>query len=106
LRFLTNSRLRRKIEQANSIIHNKLDIFKKSIIGLESDNGGGNPGMPSSSSTRNLNESQGPSQDSDPSVAEDEVESAVKLSLMIEDQDGKDLWQGLFGLEVCVDLLV
>jgi len=36
---LTNSRLRRKVEQANSTIHNKLDIFKKSIIGLETETG-------------------------------------------------------------------
>lgn len=45
-----------------------------------------------------MNESQ--SDREEPMVSEDDVENAVKLSLMIEDQDGKDLWQELFGLEV------
>jgi hypothetical protein len=32
-------------------------------------------------------------------VEEEEVETSMRLSLMIEDQDGKALWSELFGLE-------
>lgn len=38
-------------------------------------------------------------EENDESV-EQEAESRMRLAVMIEDQDGKDLWAELFGLEV------
>ena len=92
LRFLTNSRLRRKLEQENSDVHNKLNIFKKSIQPEAA------PALQSSQSISNLQQQN--QQELNQVAVEEEVESAVKLSLMIEDQDGKDTWAELFGLEV------
>ncbi len=47
----------------------------------------------------NLADPMSPSSDPD-AANEDEIEASVKLSLMIEDQDGKQLWSELFGLNV------
>jgi len=97
LRILTSSRLRRKIEHANSEIHKKLEIFRASIK-EEPDatkNGGS---AENKANSANNTDSNNPEEEAS-ALVEEIVENSVRLTLMIEDQDGKDLWDKLFGLE-------
>lgn len=93
LRMLTSSRLRRKIEYANSEIHSKLQQFRQSIKD--------NPEDTAQDDDKNTPAKQRSGEDEEEtSFVEELVESTVHMSLMIEDQDGKELWDKLFGLDV------
>jgi len=89
LRILTSSRLRRKIEYANSLIHKKLEQFRASIKD--------EPGT--ENKTTEGSKANGENPEDPNALVEEMAESIVSLSIMIEDQDGKDLWDKLFGLE-------
>lgn len=91
LRMLTSSRLRRKIEQSNSAVHAKLERFRESIKKDENE-------MHTPTNEISVNKENGPTLTEDVAI-EEEAENNVRLALMIEDQDGKDLWAQLFGLE-------
>lgn len=91
VRFMTSNRLRRKIEQANSNLHAKLEKFRESI---QKDDETSTPSNDSANPKEN-----GPTTQLEENMVEEEAEGALTLSLMIQDQDGKEVWGGLFGLE-------
>jgi hypothetical protein len=94
VRFFTSNRLRRKVEIVNSQLHSKLEKFRESIKETErsdSPNRLEHNISPATSSTNLLE-----------NIALEEESDATnfRLSVMIEDVEGKDLWAHLFGLEV------
>jgi len=105
--------LRRKIEEHNASIHVKLQSFKSSIKAdenAEEESAGSGSTAPPAGSRATMAPSSSPlvavrPVDSPPSdtvqdtMTEEDIESRVGLSLMIEDQEGKDIWAELFGLE-------
>lgn len=93
VRFVTSNRLRRKIEQANSNLHAKLEKFRESIQKDENENANSGP------EASNGSKEHTPTAEEE-NMAEEEAEGALALSLMIQDQDGKEVWAELFGLEV------
>eukprot|EP01114_Cavostelium_apophysatum_P010543 TRINITY_DN2439_c0_g1_i1.p1 TRINITY_DN2439_c0_g1~~TRINITY_DN2439_c0_g1_i1.p1 ORF type:complete len:552 (+),score=137.51 TRINITY_DN2439_c0_g1_i1:904-2559(+) len=131
LRILNSNRLRRKIETANSNLHQKLEIFRSSIkepAGAASANpvsptpanrtishtlssvdlNSSSPNSPSHTLNRTLSSSPSSSSllkeglkdsNTEEESVEQEAESRMRLAAMIEDQDVKDLWAELFGLE-------
>jgi len=92
VRFVTSNRLRRKIEQANSNLHAKLEKFRESIQKDENENANSGP------EASNGSKEHTPTAEEE-NMAEEEAEGALALSLMIQDQDGKEVWAELFGLE-------
>jgi hypothetical protein len=94
LRFVTSNRLRRKIEQLNSVIHTKLELFRQSIKA--------DPTKPTASLSPSGSRERGGSgnQSNFGMEDEEELEASLRLSLMIEDQDGKRVWEELYGLDV------
>jgi len=111
LRILASSRLRKKIEQANSRVHQKLEKFRESIRDsiFVQENKNNTIGRTSSanlladhkisrSGSMNSMTSGGNGEENEEAV-EQEAESRMRLAVMIEDQDGKALWSELFGLE-------
>ena len=90
IRYFTSSRLRRKIEIANSLLHSKLEKFRESIKDEESITGNATTQLSNDQITGTQQQQQ----------EQEETEAAnIKLSLMIEDAEGKNLWAHLFGLE-------
>ncbi len=99
LRFITSNRLRRKIEIANATLHSKLEKFRESIKDKEEQD---TPKSNNKGETSTVKEQRElANSTSEDSTTEEEAETTkYRLSLMIEDKDGKDLWAALFGLEV------
>jgi hypothetical protein len=78
LRIITSSRQRKKVESQSTIILQKLQLLKSSI---KED--------PKAEQKKVAED-----------IIEEDAENDMRLALMIEDQDAKDLWEKLFGLEV------
>eukprot|EP01116_Phalansterium_solitarium_P004322 TRINITY_DN15306_c0_g1_i1.p1 TRINITY_DN15306_c0_g1~~TRINITY_DN15306_c0_g1_i1.p1 ORF type:complete len:516 (+),score=160.26 TRINITY_DN15306_c0_g1_i1:67-1614(+) len=104
-RFLTSNRLRKRIEDANSVLHARLEAFKKSFEEVAPEPVAPTPPSPVRSTSLAGDQ---PDDDAvaplaalslDDLFAEDEAASRMAMSVMIEDADGKQLWAELFGLE-------
>jgi hypothetical protein len=89
IRFFSSGRLRKRIESSNSNIHAQLSKLKDTIqevpVVVEK-------GVQDTKKEETIFGSFG----------EDEIENNIQLSLMIEDQQGKDLWAKLYGLDVII----
>lgn len=94
VRFFTSNRLRRKVEIVNSQLHSKLEKFRESIKETERSDSPRLENNSQSTSSTNLLENLALEEESDA--------TNFRLSVMIEDVEGKDLWAHLFGLEVIV----
>jgi hypothetical protein len=111
LRFFASNRLRRKIEMANASLHAKLEKIRENIKQTEpvaSERKASSTQLSSVSGSRESisimrskeNLMVVPTGNNAGEDVEDENDANLKLSLMIEDKDGKDLWGHLFGLDV------